>query len=616
MFQYLIKIFTFCFILISSQLSANPVDISKYKSISLMESSSIYIDKKSHPINKLITSDKFTPYSQKYLNRGISSEHIWIKFTLSNTKNIALHKILIITSTLLEDIVLYQTPLSSKPLYKGVNNICDTHITLHPFFPIHLEANSSQTYYMHIHSNQNPVDFALLIDEKQQHFQKDRLQQFVNILLIGMVLSLMLYSLVLAFYTKDKSYFYYSLYLFTLMYQQLTYLGLTQLYFPLWFIHIDIKMSVFKVGILIITASLYAMHFLKKESIPKLYFIYKIFIYISFIEIIIFSFPMFANLELIVFTGTLFIIFNLYAGIKSYSHGNKQARLFVLGFSIVFISYMLMILDALGFTSIMQNIQNILMVGTALEALILSLAFADRYMILRKEKEKVDTQILTELHDRTTIIGEEVIKKTEALKHMVETKELLLQEVHHRVKNNLQIILSIIRLQNDEINDRKTTEKLNNLENRINAISKTYEMLLVEDNIEQIDMEEYIDSLLNDISNSYRNRSTTITLHSNINATIPLKESVYVGLIINELVTNTYKYAFDNQDGDITISLTQENNHYILIIEDNGKGYNLNHINHNNLGLKLIHTLIYNQLGGEMEQETHNCTKYTIRFTI
>jgi len=330
---------------------------------------------------------------------------------------------------------------------------------------------------------------------------------------------------------------------------------------------------------------------------------------------IILSIPQFHNLHIVILTGALFIVYNLWAGYISYMHGNKQARLFIVGFGVVFVSYILIILDALGLTSIMQDFQNILMVSTALEALILSLAFADRYVILQKEKEKVDARILQESTNRTNMIKSEVVKKTQELNTALEVKELLLKEVHHRVKNNLQIILSIIRLQNDKVDDEKVSEKFINLENRINAISKTYNMLLIKDNLEEIDMQEYIDSLLVDIQETVRSTGQNIKIHTDINAFIPLRESVYIGLIINELITNTYKYAFDDNKGTISISLAQNKNDYVLTIEDDGKGYTLQEQT-NSLGLKLIHTLVYDQLGGEMETKTNSHTKNIIRFSI
>ncbi len=602
------------FMLISTFSQAKSIDISQQTKISILKNSSVYFDTQQYTLEEIKDKQLFTPYNRTYMNRGVTSEGIWVTFTLKNDSNSNIEKILVLSSPLVEYAALY-TDKSDAPLLKGVSHISDTHTTLFPYFTINLPTKTSKRYYLKVTSDINPIDFGLSVYDEKAYISQDSTQQFINILLIGMVLSLMLYSFILYFYTKDKSYLYYSFYLFVLIYQQLTYLGLTQIYFPIPFVAMDIKITVFKITMLVITAALFSIHFLRTNEMPVVHKGYKLFIFISFLEMIILSFPKFHNLDIVILTGALFIIFNLWAGVISYTHGNKQARLFIVGFGIVFISYLFIILDALGLTSIMQDFQNILTISTALEALILSLAFADRYAILQNEKEKVDARILEESTHRTKLIKEEVVKKTLELNSALEIKELLLKEVHHRVKNNLQIILSIIRLQNDEMEDEVVNEKFTNLENRINAISKTYNMLLIKDDLEEIDMQEYIDSLLFDIQETLYHKNKEIKISSSINAMVPLRESVYIGLIINELVTNTYKYAFDEKAGTIIISLTQKKNHYTLTIEDDGKGYHLED-KQKTLGLKLIHTLVYDQLDGEMETQTNSHTKNIIRFSI
>jgi two-component sensor histidine kinase len=612
-------IFLLC-ILISTSISANTaesnvIDVTKGEQLSLLENSTVYFSEEQLTVQEVLNEDQFETYHKPYINIGASRKTIWIKLQLQNPTEKPVEKVLILTSPLLETITLYNGNDLSNPIIKGVSNISKDHTTLYPFYTIELAGYTSQEYYLKIRSLYEPVDFRLRIEDKNRYLAEDRAQQFINILLIGMVLALMIYSFLVSFYTKDKSYSFYSFYLFFLIYQQMTYLGLTQIYFPTYFILIDIKIPVIKIGILVITAALFAMYFLKTKQKPLLNKIYKFFILLVLLEMFILSLPGMYNLDIVIITGAFFIIFNLTASIISYLQGYKQARLFIVGFSIVFFSYLLIILDALGLTSIMQDFQNILMFGTAFEALILSLAFADRYVILQNEKEEVDARILIESKERAAIIENEVVKKTDELNHALKTKELLLEEVNHRVKNNLQVILSIIRLQNNEIEDEDVKEKFISLENRINAIAKTYNTLLVKGDLVEIDMQEYIDSLLADIQETLDHEEQQISIKTDIDVMIPLRESVYIGLIINELVSNAYKYAFDDDKGKISISLHHDKDDYLLIIEDNGKGFVQKETN-TTLGLKLIHTLIYDQLGGDMKVLSNDHTKYSIRFRI
>jgi len=594
---------------------ASEVDMNGGTKLSILEHSHIYLDKKSLTLQKIITQDLFTAYTQPYINIGMHSQVIWITFTLSNYSSKPAQKILILTSPMLEHITLYKEGSIESPIANGRASNSKEHTTLFYHFPTEVAARTSQKYYLKIYSDYTPVDFALLLEDEQIYLKEDMFQQLITVMLIGVIIALMLYSFLISLYTRDKSYLFYSIYLFALIYQQISYLGLTQIYLPLSFNTFDMQIPNFKGSFVLITSALFAMHFLKTQKHPLLNNIYIFFILLASFEMLLFILFHISSMYLLAITVLLYITFNLGAGIISYRKGNKQARLFILGFGIIFLSYMMVVADALGVTSIMQSFKNALIWGTALEALILSLAFADRYTILQQQKTEADQHILQESKVRERIIQAEVIKKTAELKHALNSKEMLLQEVHHRVKNNLQIILSIIRLQNDEISDISISKKLIALEHRVNAIAKTYTMLLETTDTNEIDMKAYIESLLTDISQTFNDSKKTITIKTDIQAIVPLKEAVYIGLIINELVTNAYKYAFDDHKGTISITLIQKKNHFLLTIKDNGKGYILRENNHT-LGLKLIHTLVYHQLEGTIEQETNNHTQYIIKFVI
>jgi len=192
-------------------------------------------------------------------------------------------------------------------------------------------------------------------------------------------------------------------------------------------------------------------------------------------------------------------------------------------------------------------------------------------------------------------------------------KELLLQELNHRVKNNLQIILSIIQLQSLQ---SKEKDRFLELENRINAISNSYEMLTMSSNLQKINMKEYIERLLSNIQSSFAMENKNISVKIETHIFLAIKEATYIGLIINELVTNSYKYAFDNiKNGFIDIIFKKKDNRYLLIIKDNGKGFDMNK-KRKSLGLELVYGLIKEQLKGSILCDSKNQTKYIIEFEI
>jgi two-component sensor histidine kinase len=190
-------------------------------------------------------------------------------------------------------------------------------------------------------------------------------------------------------------------------------------------------------------------------------------------------------------------------------------------------------------------------------------------------------------------------------------KEILLQELHHRVKNNLQIILSIIQLQSDQSSEKSLFVEL---ENRIAAIANSYEILIMNNQLQFIDMKSYIDSLLLNIQKCL-STSEQITINSKIKATTSLRESVYIGLIINELVTNAYKYAFkDKAKGEISLTFTENKGVYQLIITDNGVGFEPSS-NPKSLGLELVNSLVKEQLKGSIDYSNQEGSRYTISFS-
>jgi len=188
-------------------------------------------------------------------------------------------------------------------------------------------------------------------------------------------------------------------------------------------------------------------------------------------------------------------------------------------------------------------------------------------------------------------------------------KEILLYELNHRVKNNLQIILSIIQLQSF---NSKEKDKFLYLENRIGAIAKTYDMLIVNSGIQDVDMKEYIQKIVSSIQNSLMQK-TDISINIDSNTQLPLKVATYIGLIINELVTNSYKYAFKNRkSGKIDIFLFKKDGKNKLIIKDNGVGFKKNA--KKSLGLNLVYSLVQEQLKGKIICNSIGKTEYIIEF--
>ncbi len=210
----------------------------------------------------------------------------------------------------------------------------------------------------------------------------------------------------------------------------------------------------------------------------------------------------------------------------------------------------------------------------------------------------------------------EAKKAQEKITRTLEEKNILLKEIHHRVKNNLQIISSLLSLQEVYVQeDAKALSVLRESRNRVLSMATIHEMLYQSEDISGINFSHYIEKLTSTLFNSYHNTNipkiNVDQIYLNIETSIPL------GLIINELVSNSLKYAFpDNKTGVVSVDLHSHSEMYELVISDDGIGFpeNLDFRNvESTLGLKLINSLV-NQLDGSIELDSSHGTKYTIRF--
>jgi two-component sensor histidine kinase len=609
-----IRRLVFLYLLFVSFLCSGVIHIDQ-SGVSLLKQSEVYIDQNDYTLTEIIDKDLFQPYHHDFIRTGVSKKKVWIKLNFTNDTDRTQEKILLFGTPFIEHIHIYDDANLSEPCVMGQAHPRDDHKTLLHYHKIHLESYTTKTYYITLFSYYSYLNFNVMLEDESTYIEEDRVKQFIDIFLVGFIFALMTYSFLLSFYIKDKSYFFYGLYLIPLLSYQLKYVGLSQIYFSNELILLDLNAAIPKGYLLMITNALFAMHFLDIKCYKKLYWTF-----VSYIITVTLSMIFFHEVDAISFNlfsllAIFLLFFNLGVAIYVYRRGYKQARLYITGFSIVFLSYIGIITDSMGLTTLFSEHNNLFLFAVSFEAIVLSLAFADRYMILQKEQGKVNRLLLEESRLREERVNAEVEEKTKQLSDTVKSKELLLREVHHRVKNNLQILLSLIKLQKDGIEDQAHKSTLNDIGNRVNAIAKSYEMLTMDEHLDQIDMKLYMESLAANIYQSFINKGKRIGIEIDVDVTLSIKEAVYIGLIANEIMTNSHKYAFGEKGGKIFIRFHQSQGRYRLIIEDNGKGFDRERVK-SSLGLKLINILVHDQLKGGLEIDTVGRTRYDITFTL
>ncbi len=206
-------------------------------------------------------------------------------------------------------------------------------------------------------------------------------------------------------------------------------------------------------------------------------------------------------------------------------------------------------------------------------------------------------------------------KSANQLKNSLKEKELLLREIHHRVKNSLQLISSLLTLQAGEIEDKTIIERYKESENRIHTISLVHEILYASKDISDINIKDYLEILVDDLVNSYETHNIDIQIDTD-KIKLGIETAIPLGLIINELISNSFKYAFQGiENCEIKVSIEKQKDSYRLIVSDNGRGLsdNIDIKNPTTLGLQLIQALV-TQLEGSMEVKVYKGTTFKINF--
>jgi len=203
----------------------------------------------------------------------------------------------------------------------------------------------------------------------------------------------------------------------------------------------------------------------------------------------------------------------------------------------------------------------------------------------------------------------------EAIRASLEEKVILLREVHHRVKNNLQIIISLINLQMRQTNDPGVKQIMSETQNRVRAMSLVHEKLYRSESLSQIDFADYTRYLATQLFSFYGIDTRRVSLEFTLGKImVDIVTAVPLGILMNELISNALKHAFpDGREGTISISSVEEGNLITLVVRDNGIGIpeELDWKNAATLGMRLITSLV-DQVDGTITLDRENGTAFTI----
>lgn len=280
------------------------------------------------------------------------------------------------------------------------------------------------------------------------------------------------------------------------------------------------------------------------------------------------------------FWGNIILIFNLSA---------------VVIFILFFLNYSLEMVGHMQETELLSKAIDVVICGSCLAFMIFQFLSTTQYAENNFRKANADLQ-----------------RRNEEVANQNQEKTVMLREIHHRVKNNLQVITSLLRLQSRDAKDDQTVEMFKDSTNRVVAMALIHEKMYQSKDLAKINLEEYLKSLLADLVDSY---AVDIPLQTKIFSNlehINNKSLVPLALLFNEMVSNSLKHAFTGRShGSIHIHIEKQGEHIVILYEDDGSWKEKQ--KQNSFGLELIETLT-EQLDGKFTRQTGSGTKY--EFTL
>jgi two-component sensor histidine kinase len=539
---------------------------------------------------------------KKPLSFGYDAKHnIFVKLILKNNSNTTLDRVFVSKNPLVSKVIYYDKngqKLDTQGFLQESENK-----SIYSSFAILLNPYEEKIYYI---SFESPFTTLIInLDMMDKKYYEN--WYFKNILYIalffGGMLALCIYNLFVYFATKDKAYLFYTLCILATTFHHSAYTGVLFLFANIEYTTLTFKYSAIIVSLPMYFLGVFSKYYLETKNFSKINTTINIFLIViplSWVFFIMFpEYSKFRNLLSFIFLFYLLSI-AIYLAYKKV----QQSYYVIAGWFLFFLSGIFMMLSSSGAYDIFIHYPHIVEFLLFTEAILFSIALSNRIRSLQN-------QVITLKNKREQELKIEVEEKTKKLSKSLKEKQLLLKELNHRVKNNMQMILSLIRLQSKESNTKELTTALLTIEGRISALGHLHELLYRQDNVLSIKAEDYFELLIDDLVRSYDTTSQNITFSFNLKGSLFASHAIYCGLIINELITNSLKYAFDNKEGEITIFFEEQKENFVLKYSDNGIGYEPVEKSES-LGMLIVTTLAQVQLEGDLKIDSTNGTNITL----
>ena len=587
-------------------------------------------------------------HAEKIAVKGLN--YYWLKCTIKNP-SVYDEKYSVWASPSFDNVLYVYNYDSAKWLAVKGGHMVSNNSTVFNFIPCLLRADTATTFYIKVNVtafNNSPysIDPVISIEKSlitQTRKSKDYVWWLVTILI---VLSFFIYNAYLYFMFKDRVYLYYLLILsggilyitgvnfYVCLFTEFKYLS-AHLNPNGSFRYMPTDKFVGHAAIIIVLTGMvqFARHYL--QTAVYLHFWdkllkYALLIFITFQTGVIIleavKLPAQNDIFLLVtnIIALIVIILMLAVGVAGYRKGIKQAKYYLIAQALPLLIMTGLVIYLLpqqqNHDWVLQILPNVAII---VQTLTFAIALVARVNLLKNdlhltglENQKIAGQIAIE-QERNTRLEEKIEFDKRDIAAAQQIK-LLMKELHHRVKNNLQIVSSLLSLQSFRIKDKAASEAVKEGQHRIEAMSLIHQRLYTHDDITQVNIKEFITDISESLMQAYGYNSHNFVLNLNIeNEMMDVDKAIPLSLIINELVTNAFKYAYPGTANPaLTITLTKAQSNMQLCIADNGKGIDIDAWKNNaGYGKELVQTFT-KQLDGQVTVTIDKGTTFKIDFPV
>jgi len=577
----------------------------------------------------------FHPLGGHSAGFGLTKSDFWIKFALKNPQNYTVKRLLKFEYPLLDRVSFYRINRDGTYAKRvsGDSFAVSSHAKRDEniIFPIAMGPRSSEVFYLHI-TSQSSMDLRLTLLTDDQYYGSEIEKTALLGIFYGGAIIMVLYNFFLFLSIRERSYFYYVVFQLSNLLALLALSGLALRY--LWPESPQINNTIipFLIVLAHVTAIIFSRSFLDtKKELPRLDRSLAWVLYFSIISLgltVVLDYYRGIILSVaVLFTTTLSLVT---VGLIAYFRYNIRAsKFYLLAWIVLLIGTTLTGLKNIGLLPINFFTTWGTQIGVFVELLLLSFGLADRINVMRSEKERLQkeatekanalSEVLQKSKDELT---EKVQERTaelsltnQKLLQTISTKEALLKEIHHRVKNNLQVTISMMWLQRKRTQSKITHAVIDDNTSRLQSMAMIHELLYQSDDISMVDMQEYLLALIGLCRQNYIDGDVEI-VYRLLPLQLDMDSAITMGMICNEVLSNVFKHAFQGRgEGNrLIVACEQKGRRVSLRIKDNGIGFSGRSENKKKIGLMLVHDLAEKLPMGRVVYRKWNGTYFRLEF--